>query len=78
MAATEAITITGQGSGLFSGTFGNGSGGRLFISTPRLTMEGGLIQAGGFSGSLGSAGNLEVQWGGSCSPGRPAQQQRAG
>jgi large exoprotein involved in heme utilization and adhesion len=63
VAATEAIAITGQGSGLFSGTFGNGSGGRLFVSTPRLTMEGGLIQAGGFSGSLGNAGNFEVQVG---------------
>jgi large exoprotein involved in heme utilization and adhesion len=63
VAATEAITIAGQGSGLFSNAFSLGDGGRLFLATPLLTMEGGLIQTGGTLGSLGNAGSLEVQTG---------------
>jgi large exoprotein involved in heme utilization and adhesion len=61
--ATDAIAITGQGSGLFSNAFSLGDGGRLSISTPLLTMDDGLIQTGGASGSLGNAGNLEVRVG---------------
>ena len=46
MAATEAIAIGGQDSqgtqsGLFSGAFGRGDAGRLFISTPTLRLEDG-------------------------------------
>jgi len=58
--ATDAISISGRdssgrASGLFSNTFfSSGDAGRLFVSAPTLTMEGGFIQA---SAALGR-GNL--------------------
>jgi len=63
VAATEAISISGQGSGLFSSTFGLGDAGQLVISAPALTMDSGLIQASAVSGSRGDAGNLDVRVG---------------
>jgi filamentous hemagglutinin family protein len=66
--ATEAIAIAGQDregspSGLSSGTLGSGDAGRLFISTPRLSLEAGQIQAGTQAGSSGNAGSIDVQVG---------------
>ena len=70
--ARDEIVISGRGdlgqpSGLFSGTFGRGDAGALFVKAPTLRMEdGGLMQAGGITDrSLGSgnAGPLEVQVG---------------
>jgi filamentous hemagglutinin family protein len=63
VAATEAISITGQGSGLFSETESSGSGGRLFVSAPTLTMEEGRIRTGSIRGGSGNAGDLDVRVG---------------
>jgi large exoprotein involved in heme utilization and adhesion len=66
--ASEAITMNGRGgqgilTGLFSATSGSGDGGRLFVSTPLLTIDSGWLLSGGFPDSSGNAGNLEVQAG---------------
>ncbi len=61
--ATEGISISGSTSRLLSNTLGNGEAGRLFISTPLLTMDAGLIQASAEFGSRGNAGSIEVQAG---------------
>lgn len=61
--ATEAIVITGPTSGLLSNTFGSGDAGRLFVATPLLTLDGGIIAAGTDFGSRGNAGAIEVQGG---------------
>ena len=45
VAATDAITIVGTESGLFSNTGGSGDAGQLMVSAPTLRMEGGRIQA---------------------------------
>jgi large exoprotein involved in heme utilization and adhesion len=45
VSATDAISITGPNSALFSNTFGSGDTGRMSISTPTLAMDGGQIQA---------------------------------
>jgi filamentous hemagglutinin family protein len=65
VAATESIAIAGRNregirSGLFSNTFSNGDAGRVFVSTPLLTMDAGLIQALAERGSQGNAGDLDV------------------
>jgi large exoprotein involved in heme utilization and adhesion len=62
--ATDAITIAGRDnqdnlSGLFSNAFSQGDAGRLSISTPLLSMDGGLIQTQ--TEGSGHAGSLEVQ-----------------
>lgn len=62
VAATETIFIKGT-SGLFSNTFSRGDAGRLFISAPILSMDGGLIQAGAARESRGHAGALALQVG---------------
>jgi large exoprotein involved in heme utilization and adhesion len=59
--ASEAITIAGLNSGLFTNTFGEGDAGRLVVSAPILNMEGGQILASAEPGSRGNAGSLEVQ-----------------
>ena len=64
--ATEAITIAGRGSeepqtGLFSVTNGQGNAGGVFVSAPRLTLEGGRILARTLGD--GNAGNIEVRVG---------------
>jgi large exoprotein involved in heme utilization and adhesion len=62
--ASEAITIMGRDSGLFSNAlFGPGSAGNLFLSAPLLTMDESSIQALTTRDSRGHAGNLEVQVG---------------
>ena len=61
--AAEEIAISGGSSGLVSGTYGSGAGGSLTIGTPLLTMDNGLIHAGGFLDSSGRAGDLTVQTG---------------
>jgi len=63
VAATKVISISGQGSGLFSLTTGSGDAGQLIISAPALTMDSGLIQASAVLGSRGDAGNLDVRVG---------------
>jgi filamentous hemagglutinin family protein len=67
--ATEALAIAGRDpegerkSGLFSNTFGGGDAGRLVVSAPSLTLDGGLIQAGSSPESRGHAGGIEVHVG---------------
>jgi filamentous hemagglutinin family protein len=68
VAATEAISITGRNrqgnqSGLFSNAFSLGDAGRVFVSTPTLTMDDGDIQAGTVTRSRGNAGGAEVRVG---------------
>jgi filamentous hemagglutinin family protein len=67
VAATEAIAIAGRNragrSGLFNNAFSNGNAGRLFVSTPLLSMDGGFIQSGTAPESRGNAGDLEVRGG---------------
>ena len=53
VAATDAITIAGPNSGLF--------GGRLSISAPFLTMDGGLLQTIADQGGHGNVGGLDVR-----------------
>jgi filamentous hemagglutinin family protein len=61
--ATEAITLSGDDSGLIANAFREGDAGSIAISTPRLTMEGGLIEATATEGSSGHAGNIDVRGG---------------
>jgi hypothetical protein len=66
--ATETIAIAGldrEGfpSRLSSNVFGQGNGGDVFVATPTLRMDGGLIQANLVQGSRGNGGNLVVQVG---------------
>jgi hypothetical protein len=69
--AEESIVITGHDpanasikSGLFSNAqFGSGRAGNLFVSTPRLDMQGGLILASSERTSRGDAGNLTMEVG---------------
>jgi filamentous hemagglutinin family protein len=58
--ATEALDVAGS-SGLFTNTFSGGNAGRLFISTPLLTMDDSFIQASTAEGSRGNAGSIEVR-----------------
>src|SRR5262249_52820464 len=60
--ATDAISLSGQ-SGFTSNAFGSGDACRLFVSTPILTMDEGLIQTIANPGSSGNAGSIEVQAG---------------
>jgi filamentous hemagglutinin family protein len=59
--ATEALSITGSDSGLFSNVFSTGDAGRLFVFAPTLSMENGLIQAVAARDSRGNAGDIEVR-----------------
>jgi hypothetical protein len=61
--ATEAITLSGDDSGLVANAFSEGNAGSIAISTPRLTMQGGLIEATATEGSSGHAGNIDVRGG---------------
>src|SRR5262249_15310205 len=65
VAATEAISISGRSSGLFSNAFSLGDAGQIVISapTPTLTMDDGLIQALAAAGSRGNAGGIDVRVG---------------
>ncbi|HNP28677.1 MAG TPA: hypothetical protein PKK23_06510 [Nitrospirales bacterium] len=64
--AAESIHISGQDqqgflSGLFSNAqFGSGDAGDLTISTPHLTLNGGLILASSEVGSSGKAGSIMI------------------
>ncbi len=59
--ASESLALSGDETGIFSETFGNGKAGNLMVLSPRLTAEG-----GGFIGSFasvdndGAAGNVSV------------------
>ena len=64
--ATDTISMTGRdsagnASGLVNETFGQGAAGRLIISAPTVTVEGGLLQTGAVAGSTGNAGDILVQ-----------------
>jgi filamentous hemagglutinin family protein len=67
--ATDSLSITGQDqagfqSGLFSNAqVGTGRAGDLFVATPRLTMQGGLILASSERPSSGDAGVLTLEVG---------------
>jgi large exoprotein involved in heme utilization and adhesion len=61
--ASEVLSITGADSGLFSSAFSSGNAGELFVSTPLLTMDDGLIQAVAATGSQGNAGDIDVRVG---------------
>ena len=69
VAATKAIAVDGgdregNPSGLFSIPFSSGDGGRLFISAPTVSIDGGRIQtvtARCESGRCGNAGSIEVR-----------------
>jgi filamentous hemagglutinin family protein len=67
--ATEAIRIVGQDSEGFQSAlasnaqFGTGEAGDLFISTPSLTIQGGLVLASTESASSGNAGDLTLEVG---------------
>mgnify|MGYP003295378319 CR=1 FL=1 len=74
--ATDAISITGwdlmgNPSRLFSNTFSLGDGGRLSLSAPILTMDGGVIEAGTGQGSRGNGGSVEVRGGRYLAPTAP-------
>jgi filamentous hemagglutinin family protein len=61
--ATEATSITGVSSALRSNTLSSGDAGRVFVSTPLLTMDArGIIQASTLLGS-GNAGSIDVRAG---------------
>jgi filamentous hemagglutinin family protein len=64
IAATEAVTITGTTSdgapsALASSTFGSGDAGSLALSTPTLSLDGGVIAAR--STGQGAAGEIRLQ-----------------
>jgi filamentous hemagglutinin family protein len=69
--ASDTIAIAGLGqgrlglspSGLFSTTFGRGDAGRLVVTAPTLSMEGGQILASTERSNTGNAGSLEVRVG---------------
>src|SRR5262249_13470900 len=60
--ATEAISITGRNSGLFSRTMGPLDAGRIMVSTPQLTMlDGGTISTA--TQGAGQAGDITLNIG---------------
>jgi hypothetical protein len=61
--ATDGISISGSDSKLYSVTSGSGDAGRLSLSTPLLTMNGGAILAGTEKDSHGNAGEISVEAG---------------
>jgi filamentous hemagglutinin family protein len=61
VSATDAISLTGPNSALFSNTFGSGDTGRMSISTPILTMDGGQIQAAVDSQGSGNARGITIE-----------------
>src|SRR5262249_50067272 len=63
VAATEAISIRGRGSGLFSNTFGSGDTGQMSIATPMLAIAGGRIQAAVDSQGSGNARGIRLEVG---------------
>jgi hypothetical protein len=64
--AKDLISITGRPfsrSMLSSDAFSSGDAGRLSISTPLLTMDGGVIQTNAWGNSRGNAGNIDLRLG---------------
>ena len=58
--ATDSVNISGQYSGLFSSSEGDGSGGLIYVKTPSLNMsDSGTIEAR--TSGAGSAGNIVAE-----------------